>query len=536
MRGPLLVVLLLVLLAVPTSSAHASLRSTFPVQGSTLDRMPFEAWIEFSEPVDRTATTLQVTNSTGARVDHGATIVQGSRARVALSTPTADDGYIVRWQTFSNVDGHRSAGSWAFAVGDAPVPRVGPDPAPPVPWSEVLGKFLALCGLSLIAGLILGRLTAIVPRDLGRTVLYAGAALNGAGILFVTLAQAASYRLDAFDYVTKTPYGQGLAVRLACAVMFVGVAVVRDRIRPRVLTYGLLVLYGLTIGTQAAHSHAAAKPGLLLLGAALDGAHLLLATAWIGGLAIFYLLLPRLVEPTVFLQAVRRFSGVAATCAAGLLLSGPLLTLVALGGDARRWPSHLATAYGLVGFYKVLLSLFMVGLGILNHYAYVRPFHRGERLDRRPLFRQSVRREAIVGVFILFFAALLTSLTPGLRGERPDQLFLDGHGQTFEFHAWIRPSPQAGAPMSIQIELFDQQRSPIRGARLGLDLVSKASSNETHHVAATSVGDRYEVTDLTLQAAGAWQLSLRAETADGRTDGVQFTIRVRAADAVTSRP
>ena len=113
MRKILLPIAMLVV-ASAAAHAHAFLDHASPRVGSTVRAAPREVTLWFTQKLEPSFSSAQVTDSSGARVDQGAQ-VSGMQMHVpvkALSPGT----YRVRWKVLS-VDTHTTEGNFTFRVG-----------------------------------------------------------------------------------------------------------------------------------------------------------------------------------------------------------------------------------------------------------------------------------------------------------------------------------------------------------------------------------------------------------------------------------
>lgn len=116
MRAKLtLVSLLLVALGSVGARAHAFLDHASPLVGSTVLAAPREVSLWFTQNLEPAFSSVQVTDSTGARFDQGSAQISGNTMRVGLK-PLAPGTYRVHWHVLS-VDTHKTEGSFAFHVG-----------------------------------------------------------------------------------------------------------------------------------------------------------------------------------------------------------------------------------------------------------------------------------------------------------------------------------------------------------------------------------------------------------------------------------
>jgi methionine-rich copper-binding protein CopC len=100
----------------PTASqAHAFLDHASPLVGSTVGTAPHEVSLSFTQNLEPSFSTVEVTGPNGARVDAGKAQVSGNTMRVGLKAAGAGT-YHVRWHALS-VDTHTTQGSFTFHVG-----------------------------------------------------------------------------------------------------------------------------------------------------------------------------------------------------------------------------------------------------------------------------------------------------------------------------------------------------------------------------------------------------------------------------------
>jgi copper resistance protein C len=107
--------LLLATLGTGVAYAHAFLDHASPAVGSTMRSAPREVALSFTLNIDAASSNIQVTDSSGARVDQGKTQISGNSMRIALKA-LKPGPYRVRWHVLS-VDGHNTEGNFGFTVG-----------------------------------------------------------------------------------------------------------------------------------------------------------------------------------------------------------------------------------------------------------------------------------------------------------------------------------------------------------------------------------------------------------------------------------
>ena len=97
------------------AQAHAMLDHANPSVGSTVASAPHEVALTFTQNLESSFSSVQVTDSNGARVDQGKAQISGNSMRVGLKS-LSPGTYRVRWHALS-VDTHKTEGSFTFTVG-----------------------------------------------------------------------------------------------------------------------------------------------------------------------------------------------------------------------------------------------------------------------------------------------------------------------------------------------------------------------------------------------------------------------------------
>ena len=100
--------------AATAAQAHAQLDHAVPGVGSMVASSPGQVTLYFTESLEPKFSGGVVTNASGARVDHGASI-SGQVMRLSVGNLPAGS-YSVKWHALS-VDTHKTQGSFNFNVG-----------------------------------------------------------------------------------------------------------------------------------------------------------------------------------------------------------------------------------------------------------------------------------------------------------------------------------------------------------------------------------------------------------------------------------
>ncbi len=116
MRIPMISTALLVAaLASPPAQAHAFLDHASPLVGSTVSTAPRQVTLSFTQNLEPAFSSVEVTNTAGARVDTGKPRISGHTMRIGLKH-LGPGTYRVHWRALS-ADTHTTQGSFAFHVG-----------------------------------------------------------------------------------------------------------------------------------------------------------------------------------------------------------------------------------------------------------------------------------------------------------------------------------------------------------------------------------------------------------------------------------
>ena len=105
---------LLVIVGAAPAHSHAYLDRANPRVGSTVSSAPREVTLWFSQKLEPSFSSAQVTDASGARVDQGAR-VDGTQIHVSVKS-LPPGSYKVHWKVLS-VDTHTTQGSFSFRVG-----------------------------------------------------------------------------------------------------------------------------------------------------------------------------------------------------------------------------------------------------------------------------------------------------------------------------------------------------------------------------------------------------------------------------------
>lgn len=378
-------------LAVP-ALAHSFLVDTRPGQGERLGSSPGEVVVQFTEAVTPGSVQVDVTSGAGDVIDTGSPEMESAGRVVRIPLLASVEGVaVVSWHVVSALDGHESAGEFAFAVGETgQLPAAtGTDSAGA---AETAWRWVFLAGLSLAVGALVAAATG--QLDPSRRVFLARL-----GLIVAALGPAAVYGGSVSQGLSAGTVGVGVA-----ALLLAIAALTASR------QMAASVLTGLAILAWASRSHTATVGGLL--GILADAAHLGGASLWLGTLALLVSDLWRTRKGGgSLLESARRYShwvlrAVIVLAAAGLASAITLLTT----------PSDLwTTGYGRILVLK--LALFAVALTLAAAGRW-----RALREGREGLLRRLTTVEVVVVAGIVAASGILAATSPPALAQSGDTL------------------------------------------------------------------------------------------------------------------
>ena len=358
-----LVALVLLLAGAPAPvQAHADLQQAEPAAGAAVPAPPAELRLRFTEPLDRSATRVEVIDERGQRLATPDPAIGPPNDRLlTVELGGLGEGvYTVRWWSLSQVDGHRWQGVYRFGVGRTPPP----DPGAPAVLPSVLElaiQWLALAATSLVLGGAgvpgLGaRAGPGPPRRrpedarpvLARVRWWCSACWRSSASPRRPPATASSPASRRPRPRRSAGIGKAgaLALLRLCLVPMIGYLAAPGGSSGMALAFAALLVL-----TRAQAGHAAGGGlGPVLV----DATHQLAGGAWLGGAATFALVVPLLLrERAVAAGPVGVRFGQLALAAAGLAIvsgvaSGWVLALDPIRLPASRYGQSLLLKLGLV--------------------------------------------------------------------------------------------------------------------------------------------------------------------------------------------
>lgn len=396
-----------------------------PVAGVALGDTPTAIRLTFTEKPEASLSVIRVLDTNGAQRQLGPVEpFAGDPLSLTVRVRRLGHGvYTVTWRVVSAVDGHATAGAYAFGVGISPTGAATPASStiPVASRLEMLGRWILLVGLVAL----LGAAVASVARFGGgaRDALKLGAGgwlLAVVGLVLLVDAQRRSAHAS-LDELFNTSVGRDLIWR-GVAIGAAGGSLLLARRAPRrfrkvaMPAAALAALAAMAIHVAAGHAASGAWPRTVSV--AFQWAHFAAAGIWIGGLATLLLGL-RGAPSAGKAAAVRRFSWFAV---GGLVVLGATAIARAVE-ELSAWGDLVHTGYGRAVLAKGTLLLAIAGVAVVNR-------RRGVPAAATDLglLRRLSRVELVLAAGALALAAVLGSLAPpaSRRSVAPLGLTLSG--------------------------------------------------------------------------------------------------------------
>jgi copper transport protein len=550
-------VLLLVSVAPAAAQAHALLVDTAPQRGATLRGQPTRIVLRFSESVEANFGAVRVFDAAARRVDDGRIVHPGgdsARLAVGLRRGLPDGTYVATYRVIS-ADSHPVSGGLVFSVG-----RPGAAAAPTV--SELIGQtragpvtqgvFGLARGLTYLAtALLLGGLVFLLAiwaparraavedanqsagafEARARTLLVGAAALGiASGIAGIVMQGAtagatsgwAALKPGVVQDVLGTRFGEVWALRMLAFAALAGVvALTLRKLTARSALVLALPPAAFLAVAPALAGHASAQSPVALL-VALDVAHVLAMSAWIGGLVFLLLALPaatrRLARPdrTRLLAAtLLRFSRLALGCVAVLLATGTIQAIAHVGS----WDALLHTGFGRAVLAKIALIAVLVAIGAVNRRRVIPRLHAlaGEAAAPGPaghLLRRTLRGEiALVLVVLGVTAALVSQPPPTSLAAGP----FSGTAALGPLRMEATVDPARVGPNEIHLYLLDARTGRPSTATRQLTVTFALPDQRIGPLPATARAagpGHYVVDSLPLVPAGDWRLNVTSRVSE----------------------
>lgn len=540
MRRSLLVAALVTLMSGTQAGqvwAHAGLRSSNPRDGVRLGDTPAQVALSFNERPDAALSSIRVLDSAGAACHVGAAqAVPGDPLSLSIPVRVLKPGvYIVHWRIVSAVDGHVTAGSYAFGVRVSPggASAAASNAYPSTSRHEVAGRAILILGLIIVLGAAVAALGGFGgPRAI--ELVACGWLVAISGLAIFAAAQMRNTGAGAADLL-RSSIGRALvwrAAALGVAAVSLAAACAARRRKNSGLQFGAMVVVAVAaltaIGAHVIAGHAAAVPRVAALAIAAQALHFAAAGIWAGGLAALMLAVrgePGLAKT----QAVRRFSAVAAAALVLVTITGTLRALE----EIPTWKQAISASYGQAVMIKALLLVAIAAFGARNRWHSVP----AAASTLRPL-RRTASVEMTLMIAAVAVAGALGALPPPAAGlVEVGTIDVSGADFATSVRAALTAASDQPGPNRFAVHVADyDSRTPIRDARVSL----RFTPVDDRGIAPTSLplepapGDSYAGSGSNLSFDGRWKVVVLVERAGTSTE-VPLDVEVRGAPLPVTR-
>jgi copper transport protein len=551
----LLAFFLVVAIAAP-ASAHATLTSTTPTDGSVVHGPLTSVSVTFDESVGVTAGSLRIYDPKGARVDAGAPTQSkgGTTMTVGLRPNLGPGTYTAAWHVVS-ADSHPVSGAFTFSIGH---------PSSHISAASIQGhgglriqiiyavvRGLGFVGFAVFAGGVAFVLACwpaggVEPRARRLITFGWGLCLVAAILALVLQGTYASNHgfggmLDP-TLIKRTIHSRlGACLLLRIALLLVGAVFTylflerwprTSRLREPVPMAGWAVLLAGLAATWSFAGHASVGR-YVPLSILSDVIHLGAAVVWVGGLCMLAGTTLRGLNVRLAWETVSTFSPLALGCVAVIIVTGSLQTL----RDTGHWGALFETTYGLLIIAKIVGLVLLMGLGLVARNAIERFFNDQVNVDPTrdsapkvlARLRRGVASEVVIAVVVLGLTAVLVNTATGRESYTPvastSEAFNTGNVKG-SVHVVVTPATLG--PQTVHLTVTDSKGHPYQPAEIdaSLTLPSQGIGPLDLHVVSDG-GGKYHTHASPVGIAGVWTVSIliRSDNFDETTVTASATIR-----------
>lgn len=488
------------------ASAHASLVSAEPRDGSVLASPPKRVELRFSESVVAGAVTL--IDADGKLRRDAAVDTRDEVITVTVPADLSRGTAIVSYRVISQ-DGHPVGGSVAFSIGE---PSATKAPAAPLAavdsliWLARIGLYLGLFGgiggaffLNWIAQRRVGVGTTSGLLALG--IVSAAGSLGLQGLDALGLSLAGLFAVEPWKIALGTSLGPSLLVAIA-AMAAAWLSLHGDRLA---MSRALSAIAFVGTGLALALSGHAATASPQIVTRPVMFLHTLGVAFWLGALLPLSLIVWQ--ERRAALPIVRRFSALAVPVVGLLALTGLPLAAIQLESVSALFD----TRYGLILLAKLGLVAVLL-LFAARHRFRLTPELARDADASRPLSRSII--------FEFAAAVVLLAVVAGWRFTPPPRaLIAEGpvvvHIHTDKAMFVVQVSPARTGLDDFVLQLMNEDGSPLsaKEARLTLSMPSRGIEAIERKAALGGDGS-WHVTGVPLSAPGRWHMQIDALVSD----------------------
>jgi copper transport protein len=512
------------------AGAHALLRASTPSEGQQLQKAPDQVVLTFTEAPEKALSVIQVLDSRGAAVTTDkAEPVAGDPMKLALALPSLAKGvYTVSWRTVSRVDGHVTAGAYAFGVGVRPgagavgsAGVVGGSPRPSV--LSVVARWAFYWGLALLLALGVMHRFIFRPWEPQAPAVLVAAALGVAGGSMLLLSERSVAQVGMSDLLGSTS-GRVLAGQL----FLVLAAGCTAFLITRAVRYAAGATIVLAAGAMLVHAYGShARANRAWMNVPIQWAHIVAVGVWIGGLIWLFLAVKRTKTDDVR-GWVHRFSTVAGVALVVVVVTGTMRALDEVGA---RWRDVFQSGFGISLAIKIVLVAVLIGLGAWNRYRTVPTFGRG---GSGTGLARTVTAEIALAAVIFAITGALSQLPPPIdiasAGTTSSAgVVAEGHDFATSVRVGLSVDPGAVGENSYSAKVVDYDTGapvPARRVSLRFALPSKPDVGGSGLDLSEGPPGVWTGTGSQLSIAGTWHVTVLVQE---KADAVTIPLNVNVA-------
>lgn len=449
-------IILFSLLFAHFTSAHAYVIKSNPNQNEQASTNLKTVSIQFSEEIQQSFLKLQVLDENDHRVDTDQAHIDKKNPAVLINNvkkKLSVGYYRIKWKVIS-ADGHAVNGTIAFRVGQpansSNVPQKASESSSFIPGADNLViRWLIYGGLSFYFGFLVflkflypARSSLIYKRKSTRIALWISGGILLLGVFLILPLQVTSNAsvtwlhawngeaLGATLFATSFGPIWFLLLGTLLASFALQYWIIRTKSEKTVqrLTWGQIILLLLFSLSKAFLGHAGGIQNYetRLLAVLADFLHLSAAAIWLGSLFSLLFFLPRAVkkdyppeqQKMAYWQTVHRFSPFAIILVGLIFLTGFIGSVIHLPTFSALYTS----AYGWIIISKAALLVIMLVFAL---YSYLRGQKQGSFL------KKSVLGELLIGLVVLFAAAVLANVSPPVPKQAKADSTFEGFSAKF---------------------------------------------------------------------------------------------------------
>jgi copper transport protein len=503
-----LLAILMLLLCAADARAHSVLLETAPSDRSVVQRAPDVIVLRFNEAVQPIVVEVRDAAAQRKMVD---VLVVDHDVHIVPRSPLPTGAYFVSYRVTS-ADSHPVAGSFLFAIGQAPAewtaPSVNAGTYTGWTWAAAINRAVFLAATFLVVGglMFIFAVRGTHPlRSVIRRAAVAGIVTALVGVFLqggVLLEAAAALPWDGEIWRVGLDSTRGQALFLAAF----GLVLCTLRARP-VAAIGVLAV----IASFALSGHAAtanprwiAVPTLLL--------HVGAVAFWLGSLAPLMAALPS--AHPVRLGIYRRFSDLAMAVVPQLVLAGIILAVLQI----RMPDAFFASAYGLLLSLKLSFVALLLVIAACNRWILL-PEMIDNVAGHAGRFRRAIQAELALGFAVLCATAFLTQTVPPRSTLDYDAAQIEAareSGQTVlivarDRKALLAVTPARAGRNMIRVRILGRDDRLIDPVEVTVDLSNADAGIEPLQRRLAAIDDGYfEYAGPELAVAGRWTIRIDA--------------------------